>query len=139
MVFKTLNGRERDISIRQYLIDWEPAREVSKPQAAVKAFLRPYWQHGIVVEELMVPGTKWRVDLLRLDCAPPIMVEVSPEGSHSYNAFFHRGSLNRFKDALKRDLKKAEWARANGFTVVELTDTDFPLTEAAFARQGVTL
>ncbi len=139
MVFKTLNGRERDISTKRFQIDWE--RKVSGPQKQVKDFLRPYWEHGIVFEELVIPaGKRMRVDLLRMDGRPrPIMVEVSPESSHSYNAFFHGGSLNRFKDALKRDLAKQRWAEINGFDYVEITDTDFPLTEAAFARQGVIL
>ncbi len=137
MVFKTLNGRERDVSIKQYRVDWTPVREVSSWQGKTKAFLRPYWEHDIVVEELRVPGTKMRVDLLNVNKA--VMVEVSPESSHSFNPFFHGGSLNRFKDALKRDLTKAKWAEVNGFQYVELTDTDFPLTEAAFARQGVIL
>src|SRR4051812_7221771 len=133
MVFEDLIGRERDISISKYRIDWEPAREVSKPQAAVKAFLRPYWAHDIVLEELRIPGCRLRVDLININRS--IMVEVSPESSHSYNAFFHGGSLNRFKDALKRDMRKREWGERNGFTVVELVESDFPLTPEAFARQ----
>ncbi len=137
MVFKTIRGREKDISIKRYLIDWDPVREVSKPQAATKAFLRTYWEHDIVLEEAPLVGSRSRIDLLNVNKA--VMVEVSPESSHSYNAFFHRGSLNRFKDALKRDLAKDDYARVNGFTLVTLTDTDFPLTPDAFARQGVTL
>ncbi len=138
MVFKTLNGHERDISIKRYLIDWSPKREVSTYQRDAKRFLRPYWEHDIVVEELMLPGMRrMRADLINLNRA--IMVEVSPESSHSYNAFFHQGSLNRFKDALKRDLAKARWAEVNGFLYCELTESDFPLTPEAFARQGVVL
>jgi hypothetical protein len=110
---------------------------VSSWQGATKAFLKPYWEHDIVVEELRVPATRWRVDLLNLNKG--VMVEVSPESSHSFNAFFHRGSLNRFKDALKRDLSKQRWAEVNGFSYIELTEADFPLTAEAFARQGVIL
>ncbi len=135
MLFKTPNGRERDISIKRFLVDWE--RKVSGPQKAAKDFLRPYWAHDIVLEELVIPSTRLRIDLLNVNKA--IVVEVSPESSHSFNAFFHQGSLNRFKDALKRDIKKAEWARKSGFSFVELTEDDFPLTPEAFARQGVIL
>ena len=138
MVFKDLKGRERDISIKRYLINWE--RVVSRPQKAVKDFLRPYWEHGIVLEECPVFGSRMRIDLLRMDTCPPIVVEVSPESSHSFNAFFHGNSRNRFGRACKNDLDKERWAREiNGFDYVELKETDFPLTEAAFARQGVTL
>ncbi len=136
MVFKTPTGREVDVSIKRHLVKWE--RKVSGPQKAAKDFLRDYWQHDIVVEEFPIPrGRRMRVDLINLNRA--IMVEVSPESSHSYNAFFHGGSLNRFKDALKRDMKKREWGELNGFTVVELVESDFPLTPEAFARQGVIL
>jgi hypothetical protein len=136
MVFKTLNGRERNVPTKQYHIDWSPVREVSSWQAAAKAFLRPYWENDVVFEEFLI-DKRMRVDLLNINKA--VMVEVSPESSHSYNAFFHRGSLNRFKDALKRDLAKQRWAEVNQFAYVELTDTDFPLTPEAFARQGVIL
>lgn len=138
MIFLTLRGQERDIPTKQYRIDWDPVREVSSWQAATKAFLRPYWENDIVFEEFRIPGAgKLRVDILNVNKA--VVVEVSPESSHSYNAFFHGGSLNRFKDALKRDIKKREWAVKSKFAFVELTDTDFPLTVDAFERQGVTL
>lgn len=138
MVFKDLRGYERDVSIKRYLVRWD--RKVSGPQKATKDFLRPYWQHGIVLEELRIPGQRMRVDLLRMDCQPrPIMVEVSPESSHSFNAFFHRDSRNVFGAAIKRDVLKAQWAEINGFDLVVVTEADFPLTEDAFARQGVTL
>lgn len=136
MVFRTLNGRERDISIKPYRVDWD--RVVSKPQKAVKDFVRHYWEGDIVLEEFRIPGSRYRIDLLRIG-SQSVVIEVSPESSHSYNPFFHGGSLNRFKDALKRDFKKADWARASGFVLVELTEADFPLTETAFARQGVIL
>lgn len=135
MRFLTLNGRTKDISIKRYLVDWE--RRVSGPQKATKDFLKPYWKHDIVLEECPLVGTRYRIDLLNINKA--IMVEVSPESSHSFNAFFHQGSLNRFKDALKRDLAKGDYARINNFTFVELTEADFPLSEAVFERQGVTL
>lgn len=136
MVFRDSKGRERNVPYKQYLIKWDRAREVSRPQAETKRFLRAYWQNDIVLEEFRIPGTKKRVDLLNVNKG--IIVEVSPESSHSFNQFFH-GSLAGFRAALKRDLEKEEWARFNGFSFVELTETDFPLSEAAFERQGVTL
>ena len=136
MVFLDLRGRERDIPVKRYRVDWD--RKVSRPQKAAKDFLRPYWEHDIVFEELVLPGMRrMRADLVNVNKA--VMVEVSPESSHSFNAFFHQGSLNRFKDAMKRDLAKAEWAKVNHLDYVELTESDFPLTPEAFARQGVIL
>ncbi len=136
MQFTTLNGRPRDVPTAPYAVDW--ARKVSGPQKAVKDFLRPYWEHGVVLEEFRIPGSKLRVDLLRLDGARGVMVEVSPESSHSFNAFFH-GSLSGFKASLKRDISKARWAELNDLVYCEIVESDFPLTVAAFERQGVIL
>ncbi len=138
MFFNTLNGIPRNVPHKQYLIDWSPAKEVSTFQGATKKFLRPYWQHDIVFEEFRIPGKGMlRIDILNVN--KKIVVEVSPESSHSYNKFFHQGSLNRFKDALKRDIAKQKWAKDSGFQYVELIESDFPLTEESFARQGVIL
>ncbi len=136
MVFRTLNGRERDVNISQYRVDWD--HHVSKPQKAVKDFLRPYWNGGIVLEEFRIPGCKLRVDLLRMDGPKPIMVEVSPESSHSFNKFFH-GSFAGFQRSLKHDFAKRDWAIESDYIYIELTEADFPLTTDTFAQWGVSL
>lgn len=141
MLFKTLNGRTVDVPYRPYLIDWHPAREVSAPQALVKAFLHPYWRHDTVCEELRVPQTRMRLDLYNV--SKSIVVEVSPKGSHgAYNPFFHRGSLNVYKAALKRELAKEKWCEMNGLIYVEIVqeDLDAGLTPELFhERFGVIL
>lgn len=121
MLFTDLKGRQRDVSLSQYLIDWEPVREVSKPQAAAKAFFRPYWEHKQVLEELRIPGSKMRVDLV---CIPDLlMVEVDGSQHGLYNAHFH-GSLSGYTKAIKRDLDKERFAEANGFTLIRITEDD---------------
>ena len=119
----------------EYLIDWE--RKVSKPQKLVKEFLRPYWQTSVVGEEVRVPGSKCRLDLVNF--TRRVVVEVSPDSSHSFNKFFHK---NRFKfgGAVQRDLDKVSWCDRNGFTYVELGEDDIAnLSVALFKELGVEL
>jgi hypothetical protein len=139
MLFTDLRGRKRDIPLSRYLIDWDPPREVSKPQAAVKAFLRPFWSHKQVVEEFRIPGSKLRLDLY---CIPDnLVIEVSPEATHTkYNPFMH-GSLSGYRGVMKRDLQKVEWCERNGLTLVTLVDEDIANLSVERFRDafGVTL
>lgn len=138
MLFTTLNGRsQQDVKYRQYLIDWD--HKVSGPQKAVKDFLRPYWEHKTVLEEMRIPGSKLRCDIVCL-ANPAAVIEVSPNQHFQYNAFLH-GSLSGFKQSLKRDLQKEKWARLNGFAYVEITDEDLKagLSVGLFAERGVIL
>ncbi len=119
----------------EYLIDWD--RKVSKPQKLVKEFLRPYWRTSVVGEEVRVPGSKCRLDLVNF--TRRIVVEVSPSSSHDYNSWFHK---NRFKfgDAVQRDLDKVGWCDRNGFHYVELGDEEIGnLSVKLFAELGVEL
>ncbi len=141
MKLKTLSGRPCSVSHKPYVIDWSPAREVSKPQAAVKQFLRPYWERDLVLEEMPIRGggRPMRLDLVNI--SKGIAVEVSPSSSHSFNKFFHNNSFATFQNALKRDMKKEDWVmRIMQWQYCEITDDDFPLTEKLFAeRFGVIL
>lgn len=140
MLFKDLRGRDRDVSITPYLIDWEPKREVSAPTARTKAFLRPFWQHDTVVQEFRLPGSKLRLDLYSV--SKGIVVEISPKGSHAYNPFFHRGSVAVYRQALKRELDKERWCTLNGLVLCELVEEDLQegLSAELFKRRfGVVL
>lgn len=120
MKFYCLNSkRQRNVNISRYLIDWE--RVVSAPQKQVKDFLRPYWRSAVCVEELLIPGSRLRCDLINL--TRRVVVEVSPDGSHSFNQFFHKNRL-RFGAAIKRELDKEAWATANGLIYVEIFEED---------------
>lgn len=133
-----LKGRTRKVNVIKYRIDWEPNREVSRPQAAVKRFLRPYWENDLVTEELRVPSCLLRVDLI--NWSRSIMVEVSPKESHAqYNPFFH-GSVSGHLASMKRDLDKVTFARLNGLTYVEIDQPDVQLNAAWFkAHHDITL
>mgnify|MGYP001617861671 CR=1 FL=1 len=139
MLFKTLNGRERNVSVNRYRVDWEREKEVSGPQGKVKKFLRPYWEGKMVLEEFRVPSTRLRLDLY--DVSDGIVVEVSPAATHTmYNPFMH-GSLSGYRNTIKRDLLKEDWCRLNGLTLVTLIDEDIANLSAALflERFGVTL
>lgn len=120
-----------------YLIDWNPAREVSRPQGLVKQFLYPYWKAHVCLEEVRIPGSLCRIDLMNL--TRRIVIEVSPESSHSFNAFFHRSKVG-FARAVERDLDKQSWCERNRFKYIELTDDDIGnLSHSLFAERGISL
>lgn len=136
--FKPNSKIQVNVNVTDYLINWEPKREVSKPQAAVKAFLRPYWKSHVVLEEFRVPGTRMRIDLLNL--TRRLAVEISPSGSHAFNPFFHK-DRHKFGRAVARDLSKIDWCAQNGFVLVELGDEDLAdlTAEMFFERYKITL
>lgn len=130
-------NRQYRLKEADYLIDWNPVREVSRPQALVKQFLYPYWKAFIVGEEVMIPGSKCRLDIVNF--TRRIVVEVSPESSHSFNSFFH-GNRVRFGAAVQRDLDKQDWCERNRFAYIELTTDDIAnLSAAVFAERGIKL
>lgn len=110
-----------NVDISDYLIDWTQKRKVSAPQAKVVAFLRPYWRGHIVTEEQRIPGSLLRIDLI--NWTRRVAVEVSPSGSHSFNAFFHK-NRPRFGAAMNREMHKGEWIERVGLKLVEVFDDD---------------
>jgi len=120
MEFLSVNGRKVRLNVNRYRIKWDREKEVSVPQARVKQFLRPYWEHDLVCEEAVVPGSRMRVDLWNL--SKGIVLEVSPSSTHTqYSPFFHR-SIAGFRASLKREILKETWAAKNGYKYVELND-----------------
>lgn len=139
MTFKTLHGRERELPINKYRINWEPKKEISGPQGKLKAFLRPYWERKMVLEEARIPGSRMRLDLWNIPDG--LVVEVSPAAIHTmYNAFMH-GSLSGYRATIKRDMLKEQWCALNGLTLVTLIDEDIDNLSAALflERFGITL
>jgi hypothetical protein len=133
--FKPLNSqREVNINIAKYLIDWEPKKEVSKPQGLVKKFLRPFWKNDVVLEELKLPKSLMRCDLANI--SKKIILEISPESTHlKFNKFMH-GSLAGYLAVIKRDEEKRLWAEHNEFTFIELNDDEINnLSKAMFKEK----
>lgn len=123
--------RVYNLDVGDYLIDWKPAREVSAPQARVKDFLYPYWKTQVVTEELRIPGSKLRIDLINWQRR--VAIEVSPSSSHSFNKWFHKDRA-RFSAAVKRDLDKEQWCVSNRLTYIELTDEDIEQLSVAWFK-----
>lgn len=124
MIWKTLNGQERNVSHTKYVIDWEPEKEVSKLQGAVKKFLRPYWENDLVLEEFRIPASRLRVDLINVNKS--IMVEVNGRQHNEPSNFMH-GSLAGFRESLKRDLQKETWAELNNLKYIVIEENEVPL------------
>jgi hypothetical protein len=116
------SSRQVNVNVMKYLIDWD--RVVSKPQKEVKDFLFPYWKSHVVLEEFLVPKTRWRIDLVNL--TRKIVIEVSPSQHQHFTPFFHRDRF-RFGAAIQRDIKKEEWSVKNGFKFVEIFGEDIKL------------
>ena len=113
------SNRQVSVNVNRFLIDWD--RKVSGPQKLVKEFLYPHWRHHVCLEEMTVPCTRWRMDLLNL--TRKIAIEVSPGQHQKFNPFFHKDRF-KFGASVQRDIKKEEWAVSNGFKFVEIFQED---------------
>lgn len=125
-------NRIYNLKVVDYLIDWKPPQEVSIPQARVKDFLYPYWKSCVCGEEVRIPGSRLRLDLVNF--TRRIVIEVSPSGSHSFNRFFHKNKA-RFGAAVRRDLDKEAWCTTNRFQYIELTDDDIQQLTTAWFKE----
>jgi hypothetical protein len=122
---KNIYGREVNVNPAKYRVDWD--RVVSKPQKKIKDILRPFWGSKQVSEEFYIPSSKMRIDLINF--SDKIVVEVSPNSTHSqYNEFFNKNRSN-FLAARKRDIKKTEWCLENGFEYIEIMEEDLKLSD----------
>jgi hypothetical protein len=119
MIFLNLKGQKRNVIIQKYLIDWDYA--VSGPQKKVKDFLYPHWKRDVVLEEMRIPSTLMRIDLLSL--TRKWVIEVSPSQHLEYNPFLHK-SLSGFRAALKSDIEKQRWVEMNGYKFIEVFEED---------------
>jgi hypothetical protein len=132
MKFYSIHGKLVNVNINQYLIKWD--RKVSGPQKKVKDFLFPFWKNDIMLEELRLPGSKLRLDLINL--TRKIIIEVSPDKIHTqYNKFMH-GSRAGFLKKLKSDAKKLEWAEKSGFKFIELYDKDLENLSKQYIKEN---
>lgn len=138
MKFKKLNSQyEVNVNTAKYKLDWE-GKFVSKPQTQVKDFLFPFWRHDTVLGEFVIPGSRLRIDFLNLTAK--VVIEVSPESSHSFNPFFHKSRAGGFLASVKRDGDKEVWARQNGFQFIIVGQKELDnLTKETFAELGLDL
>lgn len=140
MIFtKFKSGKPVNINIRKYVIDWDSAP--SKEQLRLQYFLFPFWKNQVVLSEFLLPGSKFRFDIVNI--SKHIIIEHSPNSTHNeYNQFFH-GSRSGFIKRIKSDMDKIEWAKSQNpsFKVIETTaeDLDYLSPKFFLEKFGVNL
>lgn len=126
-----LGTKQVTINIIKYRINWDKAP--SKGQQQLQNFLRPIWGNQIVLAEMRVPSSLLRCDIVNVN--KKIVLEYSPESHHdNFNPFFHKNRVN-YKNSIIRQTKKQEWAEKNGFTFIEIYESDLPLLSREFFRE----
>lgn len=123
MKIKDIFGKDVNKSFAKSKIDWD--RSVSKPQKRIKDIVKPLWCFQDVHEELYIPSSKLRVDLINFTTST--VIEVSPKQHDTYNEFFHK-DRQKFLRSLERDFKKIEWCEMNGFQYIEIDEKTLKLT-----------
>ena len=135
MKFVDAQGKKRNLkNAKKYLIDWDkPSR--SKFQTKVKEFLRPFWEHDIVLEEFRVVGTRLSLDFYNAN--KKIAIEVQGAQHTKYVKFFHK-NMFKYSDQLKRDEKKLQFCKVNKIKLAEVYPQD-KITASLFDDQQIYL
>ena len=124
MKIKNIFGKEVNKSFAKSKIDWN--RSVSKPQKRIKDIVKPLWVYQDVHEELYIPNSKLRIDLINFTTST--VIEVSPKQHDTYNDFFHK-DRQKFLRSLERDFKKIEWCKMNDFHYIEIGEKALKLED----------
>lgn len=136
MTFLDLKGRPKVLkNARRYYVDWNSGTR-SKGQTALKKFLYPYWNGKIIFEEMPVVGSKMTFDIVNV--TDKLIIEHQGEQHQKYIKHFHGSRVSKFLGQIKRDMKKHEWAKINGFTLLE-TYSEKDFTYDFFLERGVEL
>lgn len=121
MKFKKINGQVSNIAIDKYKIDWD-APSPSKGQFEVKQFLRPLWERCAVYEEVVLAGTKLRLDFFNRN--KMIGIEYDGVQHQKFNKFFMGNSRSNYVKHQMRDKKKEELLELNGIFLIRLIPDD---------------
>ena len=76
----------------------------------------------MVLEEFRIPGSLLRCDFLNY--TKKIAVEANGSQHEKFNKFFHHDSRAKYFQSIKRDFEKIEWLEREGFTVIEIVESD---------------
>ena len=85
MKWITANGSIRPLSEKKYSIKWD-SESLSLFQFNVKQFFKKYWIEDIVGEEVLIPQTRLRVDIVNF--SRKIAVEVNGLFHVEYTPYF---------------------------------------------------
>ena len=138
MVFKTIDGREKNAKIHKYLIDWD-AKSRSKVQFTTKKYLQKYWKNHVVFEEFPVLGTRYTLDFFNAN--RNIAIEVQGRQHFEYVGHFHNKNKANFLMQLKRDREKRKFCEINDIVLFEITEDEIRkgLNKQIFKKQGLIL
>jgi len=119
----------------KYRINWDKESK-SKFQYNVKQFLRTYWQNDVVCEEMRIPGSLLRIDLINL--TKKIAIEISGPQHENFH-YFHNNSRLKYLRQIKNDTAKQTWIEKNGFKFCEIFESDLPLKKQWFEEKKIYL
>lgn len=108
----------------------------SKLAQTVKDFLLLKFPYDILYEEYRIPRSRLRVDFL--NATRKFAVESSGEQHRSYNPFFHKNRLG-YAASFQRDVVKAEFLEANGYTFIEIFEEDLADLPGFFQQHGISV
>ena len=131
--YKLGSDKQVFVNIRPYLIDWNK-KSASNFQTNVKKFLQKFWSGHIVCEEMRIPGSLLRCDLVNL--TKKICIESSGGQHFAYNPFFHGQSrMGNYLKSIKYDMAKLHWMEKNGFKCAEILEEDVPNLSVNFFKE----
>lgn len=121
MKFKKLSGRETNVNISKYSIDWKDD-SLSKFQWNVKQFLYPHWRAHIVLEEFRLPGCQLRLDFFNI--TRWIGIECDGGQHTDPKHYYNKGSAAKYLAQVKRDAEKDKWCEANNILLIRIGESD---------------
>lgn len=130
MRWETYNGNFRPLSEAKYSIKWN-SPSLSIFQFKVKTFLKQFWFNDMVGEEVLIPQTKLRVDIINF--TKRVAVECNGEFHVKHTPYFQKTEED-FQKQVFRDVYKEHLLEKNGFHVIEIYEKNLPLTEKWFTK-----
>lgn len=119
------------------MISWDES-SLSDFQFKVKQFLKPFWQTHVVAEELLMAGTRSKIDLF--NSTKKVAIECDGKQHLVYSDFMHQKSRSNYLAQKRRDAAKERWCELNGISLVRIKESDLKsLSRDWFKERGVIL
>jgi hypothetical protein len=112
--FVGLNGNEYELPLARYK---KMNMNDSKYHSIARAYLREYFPHDMLLEELPILECPSKLNLDFFVPAIRLGVEVQGQQHYQFNTFFYKNKRD-FALAKRRDEYKVEWAELNGIRLV---------------------
>lgn len=125
MKWITTKGNIRSLNEKKYLIKWF-APSLSRFQRDIKEFFYDFWADDVVGEEVTLPYTRLRVDIMNF--TRKIAIECNGKFHKEFTPYI-QSNIQKFHNQVSRDVLKEENLERNGFTVIEIYEKNMPLTE----------